>query len=121
MAAPGGEREKLLFICTYNLSRSRTAEVLLIRSATYEARSAGIHVDARVRVTADLISWADRILVMEEHHAEFIRTSFPQLLMDKPLITLEIPDDYPPMAGELIAVLRERLAAHLRLGDEVDR
>lgn len=117
MPSPGEARERLLFICTFNLSRSRTAEVLLMGHTSYEVRSAGIHNDARVRVTADLVAWADRVLVMEAHHAEFIRTSFPQHLIEKPIIILGIPDDYPPMAEDLLAVLRERLAAHLALGE----
>lgn len=119
MPASGPERVRLLFICTFNLSRSRTAEVLLLGSTSYEARSAGIHADARVRVTAELVAWADRILVMEEHHAEFMRRCFPQHLTEKPLIILDIPDDYPPMARDLLAILRERLAAHLALGNGV--
>jgi predicted protein tyrosine phosphatase len=113
------ERVRLLFICTFNLSRSRTAEVLLIGSTSYEARSAGIHAEARVRVTADLVEWADRILVMEEHHAEFIRNRFPGHATEKPLIILDIPDDYPPMARDLFAILRHRLAAHLAFGNGV--
>ena len=116
MPAADPTRERLLFICTFNLSRSRTAEVLLIGHASYEARSAGTHVNARVGVTGELVAWADRILVMEEHHAEFLRTRFPQHLADKPVVSLEIPDDYQPMAEDLLAILRERLAAHLTLG-----
>jgi predicted protein tyrosine phosphatase len=116
MPAADQEREKLLFVCTFNLSRSRTAEVLLIGHSSYEVRSAGTHVGARVGVTAELVAWADRILVMEDHHAEFLRTRFPQHLVDKPLVALGIPDDYQPMAEDLFAILRERLASHLTLG-----
>ena len=116
MPAADQAREKLLFVCTFNLSRSRTAEVLLIGHSSYEVRSAGIHVDARVGITAELVAWADRILVMEEHHAEFLRARFPQHLVGKPLIALGIPDNYEPMAEDLFAILRERLASHLILG-----
>jgi predicted protein tyrosine phosphatase len=119
MPDSGPERLRLLFVCTFNLSRSLTAEVLLMGSTSYEARSAGIHADARVRVTADLVAWADRILVMEEHHAEFIRSCFPQHATEKPLIILDIPDDYAPMAEDLVAVLRDRFAGHLALGNGV--
>ena len=121
MPAADPQRERLLFICTFNLSRSRTAEVLLVGHPLYEVRSAGTHLDARVRVTADLVAWADRILVMEEHHAEFLRTHFQQHLVEKTLVSLEIPDAYPPMAEDLLAILQERLAAHVTLGGGRER
>jgi predicted protein tyrosine phosphatase len=118
MPATDPGREKLLFICTFNLSRSRTAEVLLNGHPLYEARSAGTHLSARVRVTAELVAWADRILVMEEHHAEFLRTCFPDHLLEKSLVSLDIADEYQPMAEDLFAILRDRLAPHLRLASD---
>jgi predicted protein tyrosine phosphatase len=110
---PAPERERLLFVCTFNLSRSRTAEVLLVGHPLYDARSAGTHLDARVPLTAELVGWADRVLVMESHHADFVRSRFPTLVHGKPMVVLEIPDDYPPMAEDLILLLQERLARYL--------
>jgi predicted protein tyrosine phosphatase len=115
---PEPAREKILFVCTYNLSRSRTAEVLLVGHPLYDARSAGTHLDARIPITTDLVAWADRIIVMEEHHALFVRSRFPQHVATRPLLVLGIPDDYQPMADDLIEVLRERLARHLIPRDE---
>lgn len=113
-------REKLLFVCTYNLSRSRTAEVLLIGHPLYEARSAGTHLDARIPISTELVTWADRIFVMEEHHAIFVRSRFPQHLESRRLVILGIPDDYQPMADDLIEILRHRLGQHLTPRDEAE-
>jgi len=60
---------KLLFICSRNQWRSPTAERLFIGVPGVEARSAGTEPGARVRVTAGLLGWADRIFVMERKHA----------------------------------------------------
>lgn len=117
---PASPRERILFVCTFNLSRSRTAEVLLVGHPLYEARSAGTHLDARIPISTDLVDWAERIFVMEEHHATFLRGRFPQHLESRSLVILDIPDDYQPMAEDLIELLRERLGRHLTPRDEAD-
>ena len=109
--------ERLLFICTHNLSRSFTAELLLRDEPGYEVRSAGTFRDARVCVTEDLVLWADRIFVMEDHHAESLRERFPAAVAEKAIICLEIPDVYQPLAEELFEILVDRLAPHLRFED----
>jgi len=106
--------EKLLFICTHNLSRSLTAELMLRDVPGYEVRSAGTFRDARVCVTEELVLWADRVFVMEEHHAESLRERFPEAMAEKSIICLDVPDDYQPLAEELFEILVDRLAPHLR-------
>jgi len=53
---------KLLFICSQNMNRSRTAEDLFKRK--YETRSAGVYNEHQV--TAKELEWADTICLMEE-------------------------------------------------------
>ncbi len=95
---------RLLFVCTANICRSPMAEELARlyaddRGWMVEARSAGTHAregDAAAPnsqkairevggdlsahrsqpVTAELVAWADRILVMELRHAQNIREQF---------------------------------------------
>lgn len=52
---------------------------------------------------------------MERRHADLLRNRFPAKLSGKTLITLRIPDDFPFMDPELIALLRAELAAHLEI------
>jgi predicted protein tyrosine phosphatase len=101
----------LLFICSGNVNRSPTAESLFLNSRFYEAKSCGIDQNAVVRVTQELIDWADAIFVMSEKkdgHLTFIENNFS--LKDKLDCDLEIPDNYDRDDRELIGLLREKIA-----------
>jgi predicted protein tyrosine phosphatase len=104
---------RLLFICSQNKWRSLTAERLFDEHPHHEARSAGTEPGARVRVTAGHLGWAETIFVMERRHADRLREKFGNELRGKPLVVLRIPDKYPFGDARLIALLREKLAAHL--------
>jgi len=96
---------KVLFVCTGNLCRSPTAEVLLRHVAAHagvnvETRSAGIHAPkghhadkkaARVlrerglslaehrakQVTKEDLQWADRVFCMEVRHLRYLERHMP--------------------------------------------
>jgi predicted protein tyrosine phosphatase len=81
----------ILFVCTHNIGRSRTAELLFAEHQKIEARSAGILPSEDGRpLSEDLLKWADLILVMEETHRNFIRQNHPSAI-DKVLV-IGIPD-----------------------------
>ena len=103
----------LLFLCSQNQWRSPTAELLFDNHPHYEARSAGTEAGARVRVTAGHLGWADVVFVMERRHAERLRDKFAAELRGKPVIILRIPDRYQFGDERLLALLREKLGAHL--------
>lgn len=107
------QREKLLFVCSQNRIRSLTAEKLLEDDQRFEVRSAGTEHDARIRVTAGHIGWADRIFVMVKRHRDRLRAKFREELEGKPLVVLYIPDEYEPFAEDLFEILRVRLAPYL--------
>ncbi|MDQ2792547.1 MAG: protein tyrosine phosphatase [Bacteroidota bacterium] len=106
---------RLLFICSQNKWRSLTAERLFDGHPHYEARSAGTEPGARVRVAAGHLGWAEIIFVMERRHADRLHEKFGGELHGKTVVTLRIPDKYPFGDARLIALLREKLAAHLPL------
>ena len=108
-------KTKLLFVCSRNQWRSPTAESLFQNHPTYEARSAGSENNARIKLTAGYIGWADIIFCMEKKHAARIVEKFTPELGDKPLIVLRIPDEFRFMDPALIELLRSELAAHLEL------
>lgn len=108
-------REQLLFICSRNQWRSPTAANLFKNSQLYVAKSAGTSDKARIKLTANLIHWADQIFVMEKRHAAIIRQNYPNLIADRSIITLQISDDYQYMDPELIEILESRLAEYLNL------
>lgn len=117
-------REQLLFVCSRNQWRSPTAAALFKNSdflsdrlrQRYVARSAGTSDKARVKITAGMINWADKIFVMEKRHAAIIQQKYPDNIKDRSIITLHISDDYQYMDPELIDMLESRLAEYLDLG-----
>src|SRR3954469_12250699 len=108
-------KTKLLFVCSRNQWRSPTAEALFKDHPRYEARSAGTETNARIKLTAGHVGWADLIFCMEKNHAARVQERFADELRDKPLITLRIPDDYQFMDPALIDLLQTELGNYLEL------
>lgn len=96
----------ILFICSRNKWRSRTAETIFQNDQRFNVRSAGTENSARVRVSEKHISWADLIFVMEKHHKQKITERFRALLNGKRIVILNITDDYEYMDEELIEMLK---------------
>lgn len=107
------EWPRLLFVCSANKLRSRTAEEMFRGVQGYQVRSRGTEPGARVRITAGDLGWADLVFVMEKRHRERIHQKLPGELAGKRVICLHIPDDYAFMEPALIALIRERVAPHL--------
>jgi protein-tyrosine phosphatase len=115
---PEGPLDHLLVLCHGNICRSPFAAALLAaRLPTREVRSGGLHAgdanpaDATAarcadrlgvslaahrsrRVDADLLAWADLVLVMEGSHAAAIRRDWPRFASRVRLLGDYLPD--PP-------------------------
>jgi len=107
--------KKLLFVCSENRLRSPTAEAVFSEYEGIEAIGAGTNADAETPVSGDLIEWADVILVMEKAHRNKVSKKYKELLKNKRLIVLEIPDEYECMQPELIQLLKTKVSRLLRL------
>ena len=105
-------RAKILFVCSRNRRRSLTAETIFKDVPEWEVRSAGTEKDARIKVTAGHLGWADVIVVMEKRHKERLRQKHPEALADKPCVCLFIADDYEFMDAELVTLLRAKMREH---------
>jgi predicted protein tyrosine phosphatase len=103
----------ILFVCSRNKWRSRTAETIFKNNQTHDFKSAGTENDARIKVNEKLINWADLIFVMEKRHKQRLQDKFGQLLNDKKVIILEIEDNYQYMDEELIETLKASVAQYL--------
>jgi predicted protein tyrosine phosphatase len=97
---------KLLFICSRNQWRSRTAEEIFRNTPGWSVRSAGTSEQARIRVSEKLLLWADVVFVMEKRHAEILRERFPEASAEREIVCLQILDDYEFMDEALVALLR---------------
>ncbi|AXU94164.1 low molecular weight protein tyrosine phosphatase family protein [Erwinia persicina] len=105
----------ILFICSRNQWRSPTAEQVFRRHPNLAVRSAGTSRNAKKKVSADLLQWADVICVMEEKHKNRLVAEYGRIIAFKPLHILDIPDDYLFMDPRLIAILKETVPAMLKL------
>lgn len=106
--------EHILFVCTANVDRSRTAQDLYEADPRYEVLSAGTAPFATTPLTRDLLLWAHRIFVMcerEDMHRTLIRIRFPDV--ERPLIDLDLEDRWSRGHPELVKRLLKKLRPHL--------
>ena len=103
------EIKNILFVCSRNKWRSPTGEKVWRRSGQYSTRSAGISPRAKRVITVNDVKWADLIFVMEHKHKHRLDTNFSQLLRNKKIVTLDIPDEYQFMDPELVMIFEELL------------
>jgi predicted protein tyrosine phosphatase len=95
---------KILFICNQNQNRSRTAAELF--KGRFETKSAGLFNSRPV--TKSQISWADTVIVMEDSQRSEIAKRFPELYMQKRILSLDIPDIYSHNQPELVDLLKSK-------------
>lgn len=108
------DRQRILFVCTANVDRSRTAEDLYRTDPRYEVLSAGTSAFARTPVTRDLMLWADRVFVMSERddrHRTLLRLRFPEV--QRPVVDLDVEDRWRRGDPELVTRLLDSLTPHL--------
>ena len=103
----------ILFVCSKNKWRSRTAETIFKDNHNHDFKSAGTENDARIKINEKLINWADLIFVMEKRHKERLQDKFDQLLNGKKLVILDIEDNYDYMDEELVETLRTSVTPYL--------
>ncbi|MFQ3251503.1 low molecular weight protein tyrosine phosphatase family protein [Glaciecola sp.] len=105
----------LLFVCSENRLRSPTAEEVFNQYDNVDAIGCGTNLDSETPLSGDLVEWADVILVMEKSHKNKVRKKYKDLLKDKRLVCLDIPDNYERMQPELVRILENRVPKYVRL------
>lgn len=105
----------VLFVCSRNEWRSRTAETIFKNDNQFQVRSAGTSKTARIYINQGLINWADLIFVMEDHHKKRLKELFRKAIQQKEIIVLDIPDEYKYMDEELIKELQDTVYYYLNI------
>ncbi len=103
---------KILFVCSRNKRRSRTAEKIFKNHKLFYAKSAGFSEKSPVRITEQLILWADLILLMEYEHSKRLRHLFNKIDLPK-IEVLNIKDNYEFMDEKLVAILIEKVNIYI--------
>ncbi len=103
----------ILFLCTANIQRSKTAEELFQALYPENAyKSAGLSAKyvkkaGSTLCTEGLLNWADKIYVFEQAHIERIEQYTKSRYVHK-VTNLDIPDEYCYFQKELILLLVKR-------------
>ena len=105
--------QRLLFICSQNRFRSPTAEAIFDSIPEVEAASAGLNHDAVTPLSGDQIEWAQIIFVMEKAHRNKLQERFREMLRDKRVVVLDVPDLYDFMDPGLVELLRSKLRRYV--------
>lgn len=108
--------KNVLFICSQNRLRSPTAEQVFASWRGIEVTSAGTNNDAENPVTAEVLEWADIIIVMERTHRNKLQQKFRAALNGKRIVCLEIPDEYEYMDPALVRLLEAKVPKFLPAG-----
>jgi len=102
---------KILFVCTGNVDRSKTAQEMFDGVEGVEARSAGTSITAPTKLSKKLIDWADIVFVMEHKHQKAVLKLNPEAW--RKIECLDIPDIYSHGEPELKRLLIERLRPYM--------
>ncbi len=103
----------ILFVCSRNKWRSRTAEEIFKNHGQHQIRSAGTASSARIPLSQKLINWADLIFVMEKRHKVIMLERFTVGNDADRIIIMDIPDEYTFMDEELIVILKAGVEGYL--------
>ena len=103
---------KILFVCSRNKRRSRTAENIFRNQQLFSAKSAGFSDKSPVKISEKLIVWADLILLMEHEHAKRLRQVFSDVKLPK-MAVLNIKDNYEFMDEQLVNILKEKIQLYV--------
>lgn len=105
---------KILFVCSANKQRSKTAEdYFASKYPEFEFLSAGTNLktcrkEGTTELTEDLLKWAEVVYVMEQRHLEQIQKHTGSEYYSK-INVLNIPDLFKYYDAHLIDLLEEKV------------
>ncbi len=79
----------------------------------HTVKSAGTENNARLKVSAGMIGWADIIFTMEKKHTRRIQEKYKDELYGKRVVCLYIPDEFEYMNSNLIEIIKERVDEYI--------
>lgn len=102
-----GEYKKVLCVCSAGLLRSPTAALVLSQPPfNFNTRAAGCSKDYGLIVVDEvLLAWADEIVCMTDDQQNYLQKT---LGTRKPVVCLDIEDDYAYRDPALIELVKER-------------
>lgn len=104
-----GDYKRVLCVCSAGLLRSPTTAVVLSQEPyNYNTRAAGLVPDfALVPVDEVLLEWAQEIVCMTKEQERELKFK-----TKKPIVCLDIPDNFAYRDPELMKMIAERYNSH---------
>jgi len=109
-----GTYRRVLCVCSAGLLRSPTMAYVLSRGPyNYNTRSAGIEASYALNlVDENLLMWAQEIVCAEPYHRAMVTDMMQRwAILNKKIVTLDLPDIYDYRAPKLIKLIKERYDA----------
>jgi len=103
----------ILFLCTANKQRSRTAEELFnAANKSHKYKSAGLSSKYVTKAgsslcTLEMLEWSDKIYVFEDGHIKRLQQYTGDRFLSK-VTNLQIKDEYQYFQRELVLLILER-------------
>lgn len=101
--------QRILFICSQNQDRSKTAEDICQDMENVTAKSAGLHAGTPVTETA--LQWADQVVVFTTRQKHELCHRFPSLDPEQ-VWNFDIVAGLPRGNEKLVAMIREQFQEH---------
>ena len=86
---------------------------MIFGQGEHQVRSAGTENNSRVKVSVGLLGWADIIFCMEKKHVRRIKEKYSDIIAEKNMICLNIPDEYDFMDEALVEALKAGVDGYL--------
>ena len=104
-----GQAKRVLTVCSASALRSPTAAIVLNQEYGYNTKAAGVSLEyAIVPVTGRLLMWSQEIVVMESWQAHEIGAMLEMMHIERPVVCLNIDDNYSYMQPELVSLIKQR-------------
>lgn len=107
-----GKYLRVLTVCSGGVLRSPTTATMLTKLFDFNTRSCGTEDYALVKLSQELVYWADEIICAEYYHQGEVEKVMANCYLDdepRPLIrVLEVEDNYDYMDGELQQLIRAK-------------
>lgn len=115
-----GSYMRVLCVCSAGLLRSPTAALVLSQEPyNFNTRACGIVSDyALIPIDRVLITWAELIICMSWEQSEKVKDMLKELSMDRDVISLDIPDQFPYRDKELIEAIKQGYAKSMGLKND---
>ena len=103
-----GLSKRVLFVCSAGILRSATMARMYAQK--YNTRCAGSEAYALIKVSSDLLLWAEEIVfVNHENYLSVCRQfDLDAFSLEKKIVVLDIPDEYDHMHPDLIRIIQEQ-------------